>query len=339
MATLIQPSAQLVDLSRLETAFIAVHIIGGHIGIPLLVLTFLLSKRVHTHPTLVNFCCSWILYSVAFCMLAYAGQQNSTEPDFALCLIQAAMVHGVVPMTVLAGLFVVIQVWSTFQERPIPFFPNLRPWMRTVLFILPPYIAFFGFAIPFGMYGLAEPEMLSIGHGIYCTIEDTSLRPYIVPAFALVTLALILIFQMAIFWNYFTRWRNIKQVCPLVERSTSLSLTLRVAFFSIYSVIAAGIAVVLLTSNSSAMPYMLQATLPLAVFLVFASQKDVVLSWCFWRRNEDPTVAHVVDLPPRKMSATSHAYPCTPESPDFDLEKMVHPDDHKYPEEVRFSEV
>jgi hypothetical protein len=57
------------DLGHLRTAYLVLHIIGGQVGLPIMVLTFLLCKNVSRHPTLVNFCITWIVYSVSYCLL------------------------------------------------------------------------------------------------------------------------------------------------------------------------------------------------------------------------------------------------------------------------------
>lgn len=57
------------DLRNLTSVFFAIHLAGGHIGLPILVATFLLSKTANRHPTVVNFCIIWILYSIIYSLL------------------------------------------------------------------------------------------------------------------------------------------------------------------------------------------------------------------------------------------------------------------------------
>ena len=59
----------VADLSDLTSVFFAIHLAGGHIGLPILVATFLLSKTAKRHPTIINFCITWIIYSVIYCLL------------------------------------------------------------------------------------------------------------------------------------------------------------------------------------------------------------------------------------------------------------------------------
>lgn len=48
------------DLQPYEPVWLVLHIAGGQVGLPALVLTFVLSRRLQIHPTLVNFCITWV---------------------------------------------------------------------------------------------------------------------------------------------------------------------------------------------------------------------------------------------------------------------------------------
>ena len=69
-----------------ESIYLAIQIIGGHILLPLLVITILLKKTVNRHPVFVNFCVSWIFSSVVYSMLCvclrflFLSHQNSDPP-------------------------------------------------------------------------------------------------------------------------------------------------------------------------------------------------------------------------------------------------------------------
>ena len=69
-----------------ESIYLAIQIIGGHILLPLLVITILLKKTVNRHPVFVNFCVSWIFSSVVYSMLCvclcflFLSQQHSDPP-------------------------------------------------------------------------------------------------------------------------------------------------------------------------------------------------------------------------------------------------------------------
>ena len=113
--------------AHLVPAFAALLALGGQVGLPILVLTCLRSKRLNRHPTFVNCCVTSIIYSLVFCMLLvvspfmlssanltptnsismgtglyriYSGQYRRAEPNHALCVAQASMVMAVLPMCI-----------------------------------------------------------------------------------------------------------------------------------------------------------------------------------------------------------------------------------------------
>ena len=60
------------DRSRppLLSLFFAFQIIGGHIGFPImLAVVFALRNASSRHPLFINFCVTWIVSSVVFCIL------------------------------------------------------------------------------------------------------------------------------------------------------------------------------------------------------------------------------------------------------------------------------
>lgn len=58
-----------VDAGHLATSFFALHITGGYILLPILILTFLFSKRVRRPPTVINFCVAWSIFSISYSLL------------------------------------------------------------------------------------------------------------------------------------------------------------------------------------------------------------------------------------------------------------------------------
>ena len=55
-----------VDLS----VWLFFQIAAGHVGLPILVATFLLAKSVTRHPTLINMCITWIISGISSALLS-----------------------------------------------------------------------------------------------------------------------------------------------------------------------------------------------------------------------------------------------------------------------------
>ena len=56
------------SVKRYEALFIFFQVFGGQVGMPLFIITMLFAPSVKRHLTLVNFCASWIIYSIVYCL-------------------------------------------------------------------------------------------------------------------------------------------------------------------------------------------------------------------------------------------------------------------------------
>ena len=91
-----------------ESIYLAIQIIGGHILLPLLVITIFLKKTVNRHPVFVNFCVSWIFSSVVYSMLCvclrflFFSQHNSSPIEYTRDAVQILIFPSIlVPMLAL----------------------------------------------------------------------------------------------------------------------------------------------------------------------------------------------------------------------------------------------
>ncbi|KAF8582423.1 hypothetical protein K439DRAFT_156444 [Ramaria rubella] len=104
-------------LRRMQTAFLALQISGGHIGLVIIFVFGVFSRRVNRDPTFMSFCLTWIFSSVVFSLSLYKGVEDNTtlntlgelNPDF--CLAQAVLTAGAQVLTACSTLTWVIQLW------------------------------------------------------------------------------------------------------------------------------------------------------------------------------------------------------------------------------------
>lgn len=281
--------AGIPNFKHLVPTYLALHIIGGLVCLPALIATFIFSNKVTCHPTLINFCCTWVIYSISYCILLFGGKAE--DPPGTLCYVQSAMSHGSSPMVAVSTLILVVQTWLTFRE-PTQSFGGQR-WSQTTKLaftIATPYIVFILFTVLTSVLQARDPQTVRAPTGLYCSIYGTFFGRWGVQAFCTVSLVLIVAFEAAIGVRYIQMRKQMSSVFPLANRTTSLALVVRVALFNVYSVITLGVGILLLANNFSAWPVMIQAALPLAAAVVFGTQKDVFLVWYFWkkkRRSED----------------------------------------------------
>ena len=56
------------DMSYLIPYYLTLHIAGGHVGLPIVVLILMFSKRVRRPRAVLNMLISFIIYSISFCL-------------------------------------------------------------------------------------------------------------------------------------------------------------------------------------------------------------------------------------------------------------------------------
>jgi len=278
----VQEGHVVPNLSHLTSPYVALHIIGGQIGLPIIIVTFLLAKNVNRHPTLVNFCITWIIYSVSYCLLIYSGVPRDGPASGHICLVQAAMCHGAPTMAVTAGLAVVYQIWSTFDDPRQPMSGKALWSRKLILMLVAPYAVFLAYCAAAAFLGAKYPGAVNGSNGLYCTFMMDPFRRYAVTVYCMVLMMVIVSLEVAIFLRYYRMWKTMRTLFPLAVRRADLSLCFRVAFFTIFSWATLTACIFFISNSDGPWPYFVQACLPLAATVIFGSQEDLFRTWCFW---------------------------------------------------------
>ncbi|PPQ97837.1 hypothetical protein CVT26_012947 [Gymnopilus dilepis] len=162
-----------------------------------------------------------------------------------------------------------------------------------------PYIVYMVFLSASIAIQFKHPSSIDRRNGLYCTVSgiplyvpdtfgmETSLlsgisRRYSVPISSVIFLALIMGFEVSILLRYYSGRKLIASSFPLATTTTSRGLIIRITLFNVYLVFTLSASVVFLLGKIEAWAYMIQASVPLAAFAVFATQKNVVRTWLFW---------------------------------------------------------
>lgn len=292
-------SSSVYNLHGLAHIWLGLHVAGGQIGLPLLILTFLFSRWSIGRPkylTLINFCFTWVVYSVSYCLLLFADQadSNTTTPSN-LCLAQAALIHGAPPMCSIAGLLMVVQLWLVqinVHRTDYRHTRSISDRCLNVIMILPPYFFFLAFTMLTLWYGMREEDLILSLNGAYCSSQSRDFS-LIVPIFCAVVMACVIFVEGAIFYNWYKTRIEVDDIyakyqpddlAPIItkkylQRRLSISLILRVSLFTIYAIAGLSACVVFVSNLKSPFPYMVEASLPLAAFFIFGTQKDVLEFW------------------------------------------------------------
>ncbi|KAF8530646.1 hypothetical protein JB92DRAFT_2858315 [Gautieria morchelliformis] len=149
-------SGYFAELRQQQAIYRALQIIGGHVGLPILLLFSIFSKTAQRDLTFLNFCFTWIFSSTAFSVGLYRLGPASLFFGVPLpfihsdqeCLNQAALVSGSQAMTDTAMCALIVQLWFDFRTA-IHGPHSLRQirWTRATL-LAAPYVALLAFSLP-----------------------------------------------------------------------------------------------------------------------------------------------------------------------------------------------
>lgn len=242
------------DLRRNQVVFLSLQIVGGHIGLPVILIYVLCSRRVRRDPTFLNFCVTWILSSIAFSLSLYRGTKGNTifnplgEIAQNNCLAQMALTEGAQLMTACSTLSLNIRLWlglravlhgNESQTQKIT-----TNWINAGLLIAP-YLLFVTGAIASILMGPGlidarsslGPSGGAIPTSFYCTVATP--QAFVAVAYG-ITLALVLMSigfsgnVISILYRHRGLSRNMKTQSPL-----SPLCMVRVVFFTAYQIVAA----------------------------------------------------------------------------------------------------
>ncbi|EJD03176.1 uncharacterized protein FOMMEDRAFT_146834 [Fomitiporia mediterranea MF3/22] len=153
------------------------QVIGGHVCLPLLIATLVLTRAVtRRHPALVNLLVLWMAYATACLILLYSGEQSKREPSYAVCLAQASMIYGSITGGEIATLCLVLQLWMEFQFRGQTFYKHSK--LSTILLLLAPWTVFLFFMILALIIGLKDPSIVTNKWVFYCTVSSNFIAEY-----------------------------------------------------------------------------------------------------------------------------------------------------------------
>ncbi|EJC98370.1 uncharacterized protein FOMMEDRAFT_171030 [Fomitiporia mediterranea MF3/22] len=266
------------------------QIAADHVGLPILVATFLFAKTVKRNPTLINMCITWIIAGVSSSLLFYAGKQSGAEPGNALCILQAAMLEGTPPMVSLSAFALIYTVWASMTCRSSNRNPRVAMfWTYTLLIV--PYVALFSFALATSIVAIQDLRKVNRARRFfYCSVDNNKLSNTM-GIFSSVICLICLIFEFLIAVQIIRAWRafrNFRNDTPIHRRGFDMQLILRLFIFSGYVLIGLIFNAASVYSIKSAVPDIFAASIGMGVFIIFGTQSDVLRAWAFWLPAKPP---------------------------------------------------
>ncbi|KAL0575465.1 hypothetical protein V5O48_006500 [Marasmius crinis-equi] len=127
---------------------------------------------------------------------------------------------------------------------------------------------------------------------MYCNIQRATPSPGKISA-VVVGVAAVAMFVVEGFVvaTLYKNWNRLKRTRNSPGSILSGTMAVRIIVFSFMPMLALGLSVVIVAANSdSAAPHIVIAFLPTGAALVFGTQKDVLSSWVFWRKERPVSV-------------------------------------------------
>ncbi|KAJ7238492.1 hypothetical protein C8J57DRAFT_1373993 [Mycena rebaudengoi] len=225
----------------------------------------------------LNFFTSWIISTVSYSLLALSGQLNKPNPAFGVCLAQAGLIYGIPSLTAATTLGLITQIWFNVRALLMQKVKNERIW--TIVILVIPYVVLFSMVIASWVVGMNKPSLVRvIGSGMYCHIVRRA-SAALVALMLLPTLTLEIMICVALRRNWST-FRRMKQ---------SMSIILRVMIFTFFGILAISLSgIFVFTDSHGAALNIVFAAMPVAAVVVFATQKDIIATWMFWKKRSQP---------------------------------------------------
>ncbi|KAJ7670364.1 hypothetical protein B0H17DRAFT_1085926 [Mycena rosella] len=265
----------------LINVFLVLQILGL-IGSVALVLTTTLSSRSARNSTWQNFFTSWIISTVSYSLLLFAGQVNQREPAFGVCLAQAGLIYGIPSLTAATTFGLIGQIWFNVQALLAHKIKHER--LMTAGLLILPYVILFLMVIASWVVGIRNPDLVVIiGSGMYCHIGPSGTLGKVSAALVALTLLPTLALEIMICISLRRNWTTFRRM------KNSLSIIVRVMIFTLFGILAIGLSGIFVFSEShGAALNIVFATMPVVAVIVFATQKDIILVWMFWKKRPEP---------------------------------------------------
>ncbi|CAE7232461.1 unnamed protein product [Rhizoctonia solani] len=248
----------------------------GFVTLPFLTLTFLFCPSVKRHPTLPNNTFLWALSSLAGSLLLFTRQLDGPSPSSALCQAQSAIVLAQPPGMSAAALTVVWKVWSlTWSVRTNAVISKEPAWLSITL-LGSPWVIWIGLS---AIFAVTQVNSRVYRSAFYCTSDNPTLG-LVSGVLAAVLLILCLFFQAWTVILVYRRYRKSKRLGRAEVGDVSVPFLARIIAFALFILVALALSfVAAIGTFALEVPDIIIASIGVVIFLIFASQEDVLVAW------------------------------------------------------------
>ncbi|KAJ7285033.1 hypothetical protein C8J57DRAFT_1290202 [Mycena rebaudengoi] len=257
----------------------------GFLSVAIVVVTAWLSPRIYRTSTWYSFMGSWMFFCLSFFIIV--GQQVGAEPDFGVCLTQAALIYSAAPLTSWGSLVFLLQLY--FNVSAV--LENGKPSRSQKIGL---------HLIPFAVHLVVFLEALIIGllnrdqvsrdpSGMYCHLQHP-LQYKISAAVVILAMILMLIYEGLIANVLYRNWNAFQKLRVHSPNAAPLPLMIRMIVFSFLPMFAIAMAIsanfYFPNQESFTKIHLVIASLPAAAAFIFGTQHDILSVWMFWKKPE-----------------------------------------------------
>jgi len=279
------PSDSPLRQQKLLDIWLALEVAGLCL-LPLALITVAFASSVRRNPTVTNLLVTWTISAFGSCLLFLAHQQSGPEPSKGLCIFQSSLIYASVPLCATSALGLVLNLWFTLRSALSPRRggSSLIRWRMPLLIASPYFIGMIFFIAAIALQAQFPATVTRNRKFFYCSMDGRF--GVAVAGFSALLVQFVIFFEVWVAILMYRHWIRVRDNEHKAD-GIKLSMVIRIGVFSLYGVVAGTVSLITIWDPNNAFSYMFLATVPLASFLVFSTQRDIINVWCFWRKKTE----------------------------------------------------
>lgn len=234
---------------------------------------------------------------MSYTLLTFAGQQTGPEPDHNVCLVQSGLIYAAPVLTSSSTMTLVVQLWvSLNQQQTSETVPRSK--VPALVLLVFPYVAWIGVFAGSLVFGITHPHDVQRARScVYC-INASGIPGKVSASVVLIVMVTTITLEVFLAVRIYRRrntYKNGTQHAPHL----SLTTALRTGIFTLVGVFSIVVSLVFVSESNfnGDLSNVFIAMMPLAAFLIFGTQTDILNAWHVRVYRKAPTGKPLPPLP------------------------------------------
>jgi hypothetical protein len=267
----------------LSLAFNVIEFVGLA-GAIVIIITAAVSPSIQRLPTWYLVLCSGAAYSFSMLLLAMAQRQSGPEPDFALCVIQTALIYAGPIWLMASGCMFALQFYLTvlfYVKQSSGIISHKSKWLPMSTVIL-----FIGMTFTFTIIGLVQPQIVQRDQPFYCHFTN-NIGVYSVSLFSIGFAIAAVVFEYKSGRLLYQHWKQKAEFYCKSNGTVSISVMIRLAGFSLLSILSVATCALYMLPNFEGFNDLIvyNALLSNIDVLLVGLNMSIIRCWIFWKND------------------------------------------------------